>query len=103
MLNAFTPYGDCSLTRIVNLYANVVQRYGPKDLGVCFEMITTRAARLMRMDDYGIAVGKPADLVVWNEDSAADVIAKPALPLAGFKRGRRIFTRDLPVLHRPSY
>lgn len=102
VLNAFTPYGDCSLTRIVNLYANVVQRYGPKDLGVCFEMITTRAAQLMRRDDYGIAIGKPADLVVWNEDSPADAIAKCALPLAGFKRGRRIFTRELPVLHRPS-
>ena len=25
VLNPFTPYGDCSLTRIVNLYANVVQ------------------------------------------------------------------------------
>jgi cytosine/creatinine deaminase len=23
VLNAFTPYGDCSLTRIANLYANV--------------------------------------------------------------------------------
>ena len=45
VLNAFTPYGDCSLTRIANLYANVVQRYGPQDLGVCFEMITERAAK----------------------------------------------------------
>ena len=65
VLNAFTPYGDCSLTRIANLYANVVQRYGPQDLGVCFEMITARAARVMRLSDYGIAVGNAADLVVW--------------------------------------
>jgi cytosine deaminase len=55
VLNAFTPYGDCSLTRIANLYANIVQRYGTKDLGVCFEMITDRAARLMRLSDYGLA------------------------------------------------
>jgi cytosine deaminase len=100
VLNPFTPYGDCSLTRIVNLYANVVQRYGPQDLGVCFEMITDRAARLMRLADYGIAVGKAADLVVWGEATPADVIAKCALPLAGYKRGRRIFTRQLPVLER---
>ena len=32
VLNAFTPYGDGSLTRIANLYANIVQRYGPQDL-----------------------------------------------------------------------
>ena len=102
VLNAFTPYGDCSLTRIANLYANVVQRYGPKDLGVCFEMITERAATLMRLPDYGIAVGKAADLVVWGEELPSDVIAKCALPLAGFKRGRRIFSRELPTLHRPG-
>ena len=102
VMNAFTPYGDCSLTRIANLYANIVQRWGREDLGVCFEMITERAAKLMRLGDYGIEVGKAADLVVWNEALPSDVIAKCALPLAGFKRGRRIFERELPVLQRPG-
>ena len=102
VLNAFTPYGDCSLTRIVNLYANIVQRYGPKDLGVCFEMITSRAAKLMRLGRYGIEVGKAADLVVWDEELPSDIVAKCALPLAGFKRGRRIFLRALPTLQRPG-
>jgi cytosine deaminase len=101
VLNAYTPYGDCSLTRIANLYANIVQRYGPKDLGVCFEMITERAAQVMRLSDYGIAVGKAADLVVWDAARPSDIIATCALPLAGFKRGRRIFSRALPALHRP--
>lgn len=102
VLNAFTPYGDCSLTRIANLYANVVQRYSPEDLHTCFEMITDRAARLMRLSDYGIAVGKAADLVVWSERRTCDVIAKCALPLAAFKRGRRLFSRELPTLLRPG-
>jgi len=102
VLNPFTPYGDCSLTRIANLYANIVQRYGPRDLGVCFDMITDRAAKLMRLGNYGIEVGKAADLVVWDEKLPSDIIAKCALPLAGFKRGRRIFSRELPMLHRPG-
>lgn len=101
VLNAFTPYGDCSLTRIANLYANIVQRYGAKDLSVCFEMITNRAARLMRLNDYGIEAGKTADLVVWDEESPSDIVAKCALPLAGFKRGRRVFSREVPILWRP--
>jgi len=57
---------------------------------------------LMRIADYGVEVGKAADLVVWNEASPADIIAKCALPLAGFKRGRRIFTRELPTVERPG-
>jgi len=100
-LNAFSPYGDSSLVRIVNFYANIVQRYGPKDLGVCFEMITGRAAKFMRLDDYGLEVGKSADLVVWDAETPPDVIAKIALPLCSFKRGKKVFFRDLPTLNKP--
>jgi cytosine deaminase len=64
-------------------------------------MITERAARVMRLRAYGIAVGNAADLVVWDAASPADIIATCSLPLAGFKRGRRIFVRTLPTLERP--
>nr|AHZ45686.1 amidohydrolase [uncultured bacterium] len=101
VLNAFTPYGDCSLVRIANMYANVVQRGTNEDLAECFALVSDRPARILRKEDYGIAVGNPADLVVWNAKSAAEVIATIAQPTMGFKRGRRTFTRGLPELHRP--
>ena len=101
VLNPFTPYGDCSLVRIANMYANVVQRGTEKDLAECFALVSDRPARMLRKDDYGIAVGNPAELVVWNAKSAAEVIATVAQPVMGFKRGRRVFTRELPTLHRP--
>ena len=100
VLNAFTPYGDCSLVRIANLYANVVQRSRPEELAECFAMVSSRPARILRRDDYGIAAGNPADLVVWNAKTPAEVIATVAQPLMGYKRGRRVFTRELPTLHR---
>jgi cytosine deaminase len=101
VLNPFTPYGDCSLVRIANMYANVVQRGTDKDLAECFAMLTDRPARILRKDNYGISVGNPADLVVWNARKPAEVIATVAQPLMGFKRGRRVFTREMPTLHRP--
>lgn len=101
VLNPFTPYGDCSLVRIANLYANVVQRGTEKDLSDCFAMVSERAARILRRHDYGISVGNPADLVVWDAKTPAEVIAAVAQPVMGFKRGRRIFTREAPALHRP--
>ena len=101
VLNPFTPFGDCSLVRIANLYAHVVQRGLAEELAECFEMLTRRSARLMRRRDYGVAVGNPADLVVWDAASAAEAIATVAQPLHGFKRGRRTFTRSRPQLHRP--
>ena len=101
VLNPFTPFGDCSLIRVANLYANVVQRGNEDELAECFEMLTNRSAKLLRRDDYGIAPGRPADLVVWDARSPAEAVARVAAPLHGFKRGRRTFSRTLPVLHRP--
>ena len=102
VLNPFTPFGDCSLIRIANLYANVVQRGNEDELAECFEMLTNRSAGLLRRDDdYGIAPGRPADLVVWDAYSPAEAVARVAAPLYGFKRGRRTFSRTLPELHRP--
>ena len=102
VLNPFTPYGDCSLVRIANLYANVVQRGTEEDLSECFALLTNRPARILRKDDYGIALGNPADLIVWNAKTPAEVIATVAQPLMGYKRGRRVFTREMPTLHRPA-
>ncbi|HEV8307740.1 MAG TPA: amidohydrolase family protein [Methylomirabilota bacterium] len=102
ILNPFTPFGDCSLVRIANLYANIAQvgkRDGARD---CFEMITRRSARLLRLDDYGLAVGKSADLVVLDCASTEAAVAEVATPLFGLKRGRMTFRRERPQLLRPS-
>ena len=47
VLNPATPYGDCSLMRMANLYANVLQIDGRSKLRACFEMLTERSARLL--------------------------------------------------------
>jgi cytosine deaminase len=99
--NPFTPYGDGSLIRMANLYANVCHVSRPDHLAGCLDMITGSAAKLLRLDDYGIAVGRPADLVCVDAHDSAETIATLAQPLWGFKRGRPSFTRDRPKLHAP--
>ena len=101
IMNPFTPFGDCSLIRIANFYANVVQRGTDRELNDCFSMLTDRSARIMHRKDYGIAVGNPADLVLWNAKTPAEAVATVATPVMGFKRGRRTFTREIAVLNRP--
>jgi cytosine deaminase len=100
VLNPFTPYGDASLLRMANLYANVCHASRADDLAECFAMLTTRSARLMRREGYGIAVGNWADLVVFDCRDAKAAVAQPARPLCGFKRGRLTFTQPAARLHR---
>ena len=102
ILNAFTPMGDGQLIRQANLYANVVQQAMPDALRDTWGMFTTGSAQLMRRKDYGIAVGKSADLVLVDAPDPVSAIREVAPTLAAFKRGRRTFTRSAAVLHRPE-
>jgi cytosine deaminase len=102
VLNPFTPFGDCSLLRMANLYANVAHLGRMQDLAGCFEMITTLPARLMNLASYGIEVGAPADLVVLDCADPAMAVAELAPPLYAFKRGRQSFTRAAPRLLPPG-
>ncbi|MEN0074433.1 MAG: amidohydrolase family protein [Paracraurococcus sp.] len=101
ILNAFTPMGDGQLIRQANLYANVVQHAMPDDLRDTWAMFTSQSARLMRRGDYGIAAGNPADLVLVDAPDPVAAIREVAPVLAGWKAGRRSFTRQPVVLHRP--
>src|SRR5216683_2432505 len=43
VLNPATPYGDCSLIRMANLHANVLQIAGAERLRECFAIVTERS------------------------------------------------------------
>ena len=49
VLNPFTPFGDCSLIRIANLYANVAQLGDAPTLAACLDMVTRGPAKLMNL------------------------------------------------------
>ena len=101
VLNPFTPFGDCSLVRMANLYANVAQLGRSDQWRECLRMVSERAAALLRAPDYGIEPGRPADLVVLDCASPEEAVQTLATPLYGYKRGRRTFTREPVVLHHP--
>jgi cytosine/creatinine deaminase len=102
VLNPATPYGDCSLIRMANLHANVLQIAAPDELRALFGMLTERSARLLNLKDYGIAPGNPADLVVIDAETPEQAIAEIRPPLAVWKRGRRTVIRHPPELLAPG-
>jgi cytosine deaminase len=101
VLNPATPYGDCSLIRMANLYANVLQVRHPRELRECFAMLTERSARVLNLKDYGLAVGNPADIVLFDAQTPEQAIAEIRNPLCVFKRGRQTILRRPPQLIRP--
>jgi cytosine deaminase len=101
ILNPATPYGDCSLIRMANMYANVIQLDRPAELRECFNMLTERSAKVLNLRNYGFAVGNPADVVILNAQTPEQAIAEISRPVAAFKNGRQTVKWHVPELLRP--
>lgn len=99
ILNPFTPYGDASLIRMANLYANVAQLSRDEDLSLAFDMISGMAARSMGAM-HGIAVGAPADIVLIDCSRRSQAVQKISRVLKGWKRGRKTFENPRPIMFR---
>ena len=101
VLNPFTPFGDASLLRMANFYANVAHA-GISEFDACLDLVTELPARLMNLGDYGISPGNPADLIILDTDSGLNAIAELPDMLMGFKNGRQVFERPRPTLFPPG-
>jgi cytosine deaminase len=92
VLNPFTPFGDASLIRMANLYANVVQLARDDEVSATFDMVSSDAARLIGMS-YGLQVGMPADIVLLDAPDPASAVREIAPAVAGWKGGVKTFVR----------
>ena len=99
VLNPATPFGDCSLLRMANLQANVLQISQPAQLRDCFAMLTDRSARILNLTDYGICIGNPADIAVIDSPTPERAVSEIRRPVAVFKRGKRTVTWQPPEIH----
>jgi len=103
VLNPFTPFGDCSLIRMANLYANVAAASTDADMQGCFGMVSGNPAAIMGLDpSYGVEVGKPAHLVVLNCSSPVQAVREIVQPLMGLRYGILSFTRPAATVHRAA-
>ena len=87
--NAFTPFGAADPLQIGNLLAHLVQFGTPEHQAEILKMGTTNAARVVGVaEDYGLAVGKQADLVILDTFSVADALLDLPPRSWVIKRGR---------------
>lgn len=93
ILNAFTPYGDASLVRMANMYANIAQLSKDDEMREVFNMITINAAKLLSKQTE-IKKGAVANFVILESKNAIETIRLIAQPLAGFKNGKQTFSND---------
>ena len=97
ILNAFTPFGDASLLRMGNMYANIAQIAKDDELEEVYRMIGENAARLLGTYKP-IKEGSPATLLILETNSSIDVVRRIAQPIAGFKNGTQTFSNEPAII-----
>ncbi|GLS20358.1 amidohydrolase [Labrys miyagiensis] len=101
ILNPFTPFGDASLVRMANLLANTAHLSRDDDILAVFAMVSEAAGSLIG-HPQGLDVGKAADIVLLDAADPVSVVREIRPAVAGWKRGRKTFSRPRPTLHRPE-
>src|SRR3954469_7302703 len=86
----YYPFGKPDPLECASMMAHVAQLTLPHELEQAMSMVTDNAAKAARVTDYGIAPGKPADLVVVGAPSVHEGIRLQPLRRHVIKGGREV-------------
>jgi cytosine/creatinine deaminase len=90
VMDPWYPLGSHDMLEVAHMGAHCLQMMGAAQMATLYSMITGRGAEVMQLADYGIAVGKPADLVILQARSPMEAIRLNPARLAVFRRGKCI-------------
>jgi cytosine/creatinine deaminase len=86
-------FGTGNLLDVAYLTVHVSQMTGLKEIDACFEMVTSNGARSLHLQDYGIRVGNPANVVVVDAPNAFEAVRHRANARFVISRGKVIAKR----------
>jgi len=86
--DTFYPFGSADMMQIALITAHAAQMSLPHERTKLMEMITTDAAKILKLENYGLEVGCKANLVVFNTNSLDDAIGTQAERSYVIRNGR---------------
>ena len=92
VLDPWYSLGTADMLDVAFMGLHVAQLSSPANMRKCFEMVTTDSASIMGLEDYGLAPGKKASLVVLEASDPIEAIRLRATRLAVIARGKLVAT-----------
>lgn len=81
--------GTGNMLSVASMAVHVCQMTGQSEIEACYAMVTTHGAKTLHLgSDYGLAVGRPANLIVLDADSPYDAIRRTAVVTHVISRGK---------------
>jgi cytosine/creatinine deaminase len=88
--DAYYPFGRNNMLEVAFLAAHLLGMTARVEIEMLYDMVTSHAARAMNIDDFGLAAGAPAHLVVRAEADVVDALRFHGRPLHVISHGRRV-------------
>ena len=104
VMDPWYSLGTGDMLDVAFMGLHVAQMTSPADMRKCYQMVTETSARIMGLDDYGLAVGRKASLVVLDAGDPIEAIRLRAGRRAVVAKGKLIAegpSRDY-TLHLPG-
>jgi len=95
MANMFYPFGDMNPLHTANIAAHVGHMTSPELIRQAFEMPLYHAARMFRIEDYGIEEGLAANLVILPVSSEIDALRLHPNPSLVMRGGKVLYQREV--------
>jgi cytosine deaminase len=93
VLDPWYSLGTADMLDVAFMGLHVAQMTSPADMRRCFDMVTTESAAIMGLEDYGLAVGKRASLVMLDAGNPVEAIRLRAERLCVIARGKIVAER----------
>src|SRR5262249_24060600 len=91
IMDPWFPLGTGDMLAAAQLALFLCHMSGYEEIDDVFDLITTNAARALRIQDtYGIEEGKPADFLILDASSAFEALSLVPARLHVFKHGREV-------------
>jgi cytosine/creatinine deaminase len=86
--DAYYPFGQHNMLEVAFLAAHILVASTSEDLDLLIDMVTTKAADVLRIEDHRLEVGSSADLVVLDGRDVREVLTRHRPPRVVIGRGR---------------
>jgi cytosine deaminase len=94
VLDPWYPLGTADMLDVAFMGLHVAQMTSPTDMRRCFDMVTSETAKIMGFEDYGLAKGKRASLVVLDAGDPIEAIRLRPERLLVVSKGKVVARRE---------
>lgn len=97
MQDPWYSLGTGNMLDVASMAVHVCQMTGIPEINACYDMVTWNAAKTLHLEQqYGIEVGKPANLIVLDADSKYDAIRRRSIVRYVISQGKLLAYTEPP-------